>query len=399
MQRIFFSPLVVLALLLGPVASASNQTKPNTLSAKELADGWILLWDGETQFGWESLGQAEWSVKDGVLTATSGDSGWLATNATFADFILRIEFRTGADGNSGIFLRSSKEGQPAETGYELQIFNAHPDYPTGSLVGCLKAKPVKPAPDQWHAYEVSAQGSHFVVKLDGKVVLDGRDDQHAVGHIGLQYNKGKKVEFRNIRLKPLGLTSIFNGKDLSGWQRVEAEKAKVPPQWSVHQGMIHVVQGPGQIETERTFQDFVFQLDIRTNPKDANHHPNSGVFFRGDKGRFWSGYESQIRNEFKDGDRSQPIDWGTGAIYNRQATRKVIPNDGEFFTKTIIASGRHMAVWVNGIQVSDFTDSRPEGSNAREQARLAGGTISLQAHDPTTNLDFRNLRIVELPKR
>ena len=49
--------------------------------------------------------------------------------------------------------------------------------------------------------------------------------------------------------------------------------------------------------------------------------------------------------------------------------------------------------------MSDYTDSRPEGVNARKEARLATGTLSLQAHDPTTNLDFKNLSIVELPKR
>jgi len=77
----------------------------------------------------------------------------------------------------------------------------------------------------------------------------------------------------------------------------------------------------------------------------------------------------------------------------------VIPSDGEFFSKTIVARGRHISIWINGIQVSDYTDSRPEGANARKEARLTTGTLSLQAHDPTTNLDFKNLSIVELPKR
>ena len=73
--------------------------------------------------------------------------------------------------------------------------------------------------------------------------------------------------------------------------------------------------------------------------------------------------------------------------------------DGEFFYKTIAAYGRHVSVWVNGIQTSDFEDTRPEGSNARNQARLTGGVISLQAHDPTTNIDFRDIRAAELPRR
>jgi hypothetical protein len=153
------------------------------------------------------------------------------------------------------------------------------------------------------------------------------------------------------------------------------------------------------LETTNTYQDFILQIDVRTHPRDPNHHPNSGVFFRGDKNGFWTGYESQIRNEFKGQDRTQPVDFGTGGVYHYQPARRVIPNDGEFFSKTIVARGRHISIWVNGIQVSDYTDSRPEGTDARKEARLSIGTLSLQAHDPTTNLDFKNLNIVELPKR
>ena len=58
-----------------------------------------------------------------------------------------------------------------------------------------------------------------------------------------------------------------------------------------------------------------------------------------------------------------------------------------------------MATWVNGIQVSDFADTRSEGADVLKEARLNAGPISLQAHDPTTNLDFRNLRIAVLTKQ
>jgi len=388
------------AVLFSFPVSVPAQLKSNSLSPKEISEGWILLWDGETTFGWESHGKAEWKIADGIISASSGDSGWLGTTTPFANFLLKADFRTGAEGNSGIFLRSAQEGEPAKTGYELQIYDGHKEYPTGGLVNYLKAKSVKTTPNQWHTYEVSVEGDLFVVKLDGKRVLNARDKTHAVGHIGLQYNKDKKIEFRNLKLKPLGMSPCFNGKDLTGWQQVNSpDKSRGTPEWSVRGGIIHVERGPGQLETEDTYQDFVLQLDIRTNPRDANHHPNSGIFFRGDKSGYWTGYESQIRNEYKDQDRTKPVDFGTGGIYRYQPTRRVIPNDGEFFTKTIVAYGRHLAVWINGIQVSDYNDERPEGTNARREARLAPGTLSLQAHDPTTNLDFRNLRIVSLPKR
>jgi hypothetical protein len=57
-----------------------------------------------------------------------------------------------------------------------------------------------------------------------------------------------------------------------------------------------------------------------------------------------------------------------------------------------------MAVWVNGYQVSDWTDTRPEKENAREGLRLKPGAIAFQGHDPTTNFWFRNFLVAELPR-
>ncbi len=371
----------------------------NTLTPREISDGWILLFDGETLFGWTKEGGAQWRVADGALVADAGETGWLRHNSAFAGFILSCEFRTRADGNSGIFIRSAKEGKPHETGYEVQIWDQNPDYPTGSLVTHKRAKKARLKADTWNTYEIEARGDRFIVKLNGSKILDGRDPKSKAGHIGLQYNKNNKIEFRNIKLRPLAVLPIFSGKDLTGWHEVKSTRpVKEPPVWSVKNRAIHVEKGPGQLETYAIFDDFVLQLDIRTNPKDGNHHPNSGVFFRGDPNGYWTGYESQIRNEYKDGDRTQPVDWGTGAIYNRVAARKVIPNDGEYFTKTIVARGLHLAVWVNGYPVTDWEDARPQDKNARQGARLEAGPISLQAHDPTTNLDFRNIRIDSLPK-
>jgi hypothetical protein len=64
---------------------------------------------------------------------------------------------------------------------------------------------------------------------------------------------------------------------------------------------------------------------------------------------------------------------------------------------TVVAHGNHFATWVNGIQVTDWTDNRPPSDNARTGYRAAAGHISLQGHDPTTDLSFRNFRIAELP--
>ena len=390
--------IFVFAVSLLPLSAvASNH---NTLTPEEAAAGWILLWDGKTEYGWEWHGDARWKVEDGVLRSDGGGYGWLGTTSRFGDFELKLEFRTAEDGNSGIFLRSARRGPPHETGYELQIFNRQPQgYNTGSLVFYVKAGPARFEGGQWNQYEVRAVGSRFVVKLNGKPVLDATDSSHAVGVIGLQHNVDKLIEFRNLKLRPLGLSPLFNGQDLSGWRKVDRPNRDDVHEWSVRDGILHVEKGAGQLETEKEFKNLVLQLAIRTNPPHAGHHPNSGVFFRGEKGVFWSGYESQIRNEFRNGDRRQPHDFGTGGLYFYVPAREVIPEDGEFFYKTVVAHGRHLAVWVNGIQTSDWEDPRPPGNNARRQARLVPGVVSLQAHDPTTNLDFRNIRAVELPER
>src|SRR5262249_9764147 len=92
------------------------------------------------------------------------------------------------------------------------------------------------------------------------------------------------------------------------------------------------------------------------------------------------------------------VDFGTGAIYRRQPARKQMSKDNEWFTMTVVAQGRHFATWVNGVQVTDWTDNRPLKDNARNGCRLAKGPISIQGHARTTNLSFRNIRIAELPR-
>jgi hypothetical protein len=387
-------------LTLSLIAAATFAfAQPNTVTPEEAAQGWVLLFDGESLFGWTAEGGAKWRVAEGAIVGDAGEYGWLRHNALFSDFEFRTEFRTAADGNSGVFVRSAAGGAPHLTGYEVQIFDGHKQFPTGSLVGTTAAKGAAIRAGEWQTLEVTASGQRIVVKVDSNQVLDTRDGRSAAGHVGLQFNPGKKIEFRNIKLRPLGLKPLIQGSSMTGWKKVEPPKPpQEPAQWSVKDGVIHVEKGPGQLETEGTWTNFVLQMEVRTNPKDANHHPNSGVFMRGTPGVWWSGYESQIRNEYADGDVNKPVDYGTGAIYRSQATRRIVAKDGDYFTKTVIANGRDFNIWINGYPVTSWKDQRPEGTNVRnKEAVLKAGTLSLQAHDPTTNLDFRNIRIAALP--
>jgi hypothetical protein len=387
--RLSFALLACLLYGTAPIQAAA----PNSLTPEELSQGWILLFDGETDFGWAAGSKADWKVADGVISVTSGEPGLLHTTSEFGNYALKVDFRCPKETNSGIFLRTpAVPKDPTSDCYELNIADTSiTPFPTGSFVRREKGTEPKHT-DEWRTFDVLADGGHFVIKLDGQQVLDYTDPKPlGRGFIGLQLNSGR-VEFRNIKLKPLGLTSLFNGKDLSGW-KVFPEKKSI---YSVTPaGEINVTNGNGQLESEARFADFTLQLEVFSNGK----HLNSGIFFRSIPGEFWNGYESQIQNGYKDDDRTKPIDAGTGAIYRRQNARKVVPNDFEWFTKTLVATGPHIAVWVNGYQVTDWTDTRAPDPNPRKGLRVEAGTLIIQGHDPTTNLSFRNLRAAEMPGR
>jgi hypothetical protein len=276
--------------------------------------------------------------------------------------------------------------------YELNIAPPDNPFPTGSFVGRLKAKTVPENEGQWQTFEATIDGGKATVKLNGEEVLR-YDDPAPIGrgYIGLQLNTGQ-VEFKNVKLKPLGLTPLFNGKDLAGWKDHPESKSKFVAK---ENGEINVTStGRGCIESEKQFGDFVLQMEA------ISHAPslNSGLFFRCIPGEFTNGYESQIHNGFKNGDRTQPVDCGTGGIFRRVNARLVVPNDQEWFHKTIVADGPRISVWVNGYQVTDWTDERQPDKNPRNGLRLEPGTLQIQGHDPTTNLSFRNVRARELSK-
>lgn len=191
-------------------AAALAAQQPNTLTKAETAAGWKLLFDGRTLNGWDARTTfdpketGKWSIVDGAISCPGTVPGWLSTSASFSDYTLKLEFRGTEKVNSGVFLRSQKQGEPHKTGYELQIWDYQPaGFLTGSLVGSVKAGPAKVLGGQWNQYEITAKGDHFVILLNGKKVLDAKDSKHASGVIGFQCQKENPIEFRSVRIRTL----------------------------------------------------------------------------------------------------------------------------------------------------------------------------------------------------
>ena len=209
---------VVLAAFLVQAQTAGG------ISADERKDGFVPLFDGASLTGWQTipLGSAPgtWEVRDGVLTHTPGDS-WIATVGTYTDFILRLEYRTGKDTDSGIFLRSTARGYPSFTGMEIEIRSESATPPTTqsntALYGAAAPRVnAAKAEGAWNVVEISVIKRHLVAVLNGQTIHDLDLDDAAYagavrgslrarassGHVGFQAHlTGTPVEFRAIRLK------------------------------------------------------------------------------------------------------------------------------------------------------------------------------------------------------
>lgn len=350
----------------------------SALYAADVEEGqWIDLFDGESLYGWTVFGDGNWGVDDGLIKVTEGDSGFIATTSEFADFELRAVLRVTNGGTAGVAFRTPLSGYTQEQGGAVVYLDAgEKDVAFSEVV-------------------IRALGQDISVTVNGQPVEVSAEN--AKGHITFQLHnyhesrRGPRIEIKEVKLRPLAMRSLFNGENLDGWNIIPGKKSV----FSVQDSAINIKDGNGQIETADTFRDFVLQLDCISN----GEHLNSGVFFRGPVGVFWKGYEAQVRNQWARDDREKPVDFGTGGIYGVDAARKVVSNDHEWFSMTVVCCDNHMAVWVNGYQVSDFVDTRPRKTNGDGKNGFVteAGTIHLQGHDPTTDLSFKNINLQEYP--
>ncbi len=203
-----------------------------------------------------------------------------------------------------------------------------------------------------------------------------------------------KTAVQVMQIHPLGLKPLFTGKDLSPWQRIDRQNlpAEKRPVWMIKDGAVLAVGGPGALEYPEKFGDFVLQVDVRTR----SQHSNGGVFFRSRPGDFMNGYEAQIYNRCQENDPAHPSIWSTGSIDDRQLARRLVSRDFVPFRMTVVANGPHIATWVNGHQLIDWTDTRAPHDNPRQGLRVQPGTLQLQAHDPETDVEFLGIQIAPL---
>lgn len=218
----------LLALAVLDVATILGADKANSLTKGERKEGYTLLFNGKNLEGWEGH-PTLWSVKDGAIVASSDDhpiqqNTFLVYKNPYSDFVLKAEVRL-RNGNSGIQFRSTVLPGPGwvVSGYQADCAGTDDSSAWGNFYeergrgrgvmktrdeGWQKARNVVRVGD-WNEYEILAQGSRIQLKLNGLVTIDTTDDKASSGVIALQLHAGHpmRVEFRNIKLKPLPPTT------------------------------------------------------------------------------------------------------------------------------------------------------------------------------------------------
>jgi Domain of Unknown Function (DUF1080) len=172
-------------------------------------EGWTTLIDGDKGLAnFDVIGQANWSASDGAVQASAGTppASYLVTRTSYKDVMVRAEFWSSDDANSGIFLRcQDPKTITDENCYEANIFDQRPDptYATGAIVKVAKlTAPMVKAGGQWNTMEVTAKGSHLIVVLNGTTTADVEDSKLASGPIALQWGRGT-IKFRKVQVKAI----------------------------------------------------------------------------------------------------------------------------------------------------------------------------------------------------
>lgn len=176
----------------------------------------VNLFNGKDLSGWKIYGTEKWYVENGELICESGPDkkyGYLATEQFYKNFDLTLEFKQEANGNSGVFFRSTVEGTKV-SGWQVEV--APPNHDTGGiyesygrnwLVQIPDEKENILKPSEWNKLRIRVDGDHVQTFLNGQSMVDFNDEKigKGEGSIALQIHDGGgiKVRWRNFKLKTL----------------------------------------------------------------------------------------------------------------------------------------------------------------------------------------------------
>jgi len=165
------------------------------------------LFNGKDLTGWTKHGTEKWYVDKGELICESGPDkqyGYLSTDKNYKNFILTVQFKQEANGNSGVFFRSSIDGVKI-SGWQVEVapMNAH----TGGIYESYgRGWLVQPVPEHekylnesnWNTMKIQVKGDEVTTWLNGHQMVYIKDEKigQGTGFIALQIHDGGGIKVR-----------------------------------------------------------------------------------------------------------------------------------------------------------------------------------------------------------
>ena len=186
------------------------------ISAGANAQGFKKLFNGKDLSGWNIHGTEKWYVEKGKLVCESGpdkEYGYLSTKKAYKNFVLEYQFRLEANGNSGVFIRSTIDGTKI-TGWEVEVAppgsstgGIYESYGRGWLIQPTPEDEKVLSPDGWNKGKIQVIGDEITTWLNGKQMVTLKDAKIGAGNgfIALQIHSGGgiKVRWKNIVIDEL----------------------------------------------------------------------------------------------------------------------------------------------------------------------------------------------------
>lgn len=174
------------------------------------------LFNGKDLSGWKIHGTEKWYVENGELVCESGPDkqyGYLSTDKSYKNFVLTVDFRQEANGNSGVFFRSSIEGVKI-SGWQVEV--APPGKHTGGIYESYgRGWLIQPKPEdqqwlkmgEWNTLKIKVNGDEVSTWLNDHPIIQLKDEKigKGEGFIALQIHDGGgiKVRWRNLLIKEI----------------------------------------------------------------------------------------------------------------------------------------------------------------------------------------------------
>lgn len=213
-----YTHFAVIALLCIGLTGKFIEVEPKDNIKTEVAskDKKKKLFNGKDLSGWNIHGTEKWYVEDGNIICESGpdkEYGYLATEDKYKDFELTLEFKQEANGNSGVFFRSSIDGTKV-SGWQVEV--APPGNDSGGIYESYGRGWLEQIPEEkekflkmgeWNKMKIRVVGDEVTTWLNGQQMVKLKDDKigAANGVIALQIHDGGgiKVRWRNLVVTPL----------------------------------------------------------------------------------------------------------------------------------------------------------------------------------------------------